>query len=95
MPDQPSSDLSLPWKGFSSRDYPLPPPKSAEPANEAHQQPMCGLGGILPGEGHGLDCPFMMAACFSADTPCTPPHPTVNSQETLAMLDARFHSPCS
>lgn len=95
MPDQLSSDLSLPWKGFSSRDYPLPPPKSAEPANEAHQQPMCGLGGILPGGGHGLDCPFMMAACFSADTPCTPPHPSVNSQETLAMLDARFHSPCS
>ena len=64
-----SSDLSLPWKGFSSWNYPLPPKNPAEPANEAHQQPMCGLGGILPGGDQGLDCPFMRAAFFSPDTP--------------------------
>ena len=69
-----SSDLSLPWKGFSSWNYPLPPKNPAEPANEAHQQPMCGLGGILPGGDQGLDCPFMRAAFFSPDTPCTSPH---------------------
>lgn len=85
-----SSDLLCPGRLSAARITPCPLKTQQNPPVR-HISSSCVVWGHPTLGDQGLDCPFMRAACFSPDTPRTPPH-RPSSQEALSMLQAWLHS---